>query len=60
VNEYGFIETPYRKVAGKVVLGKQPDYLSAIEEGKYIIAQANAEIDKSGRLTDELVSCSSP
>ena len=56
VNEYGFIETPYRKVnAGKVA--QQIDYLSAIEEGKYIIAQANAEIDKSGRLTDELVSC---
>ncbi len=55
LNEYGFLETPYRKVqAGKVL--DQIDYLSAIEEGKYIIAQANAAIDKAGTLTDELVS----
>ena len=40
-NEYGFIETPYRKVDdGKVT--DEIDYLSAIEEGKYVIAQANA------------------
>jgi DNA-directed RNA polymerase subunit beta len=56
VNEYGFIETPYRKVEnGK--MASAIDYLSAIEEGKYVIAQANAEIDKAGKFTDELVSC---
>ncbi|MGB0713617.1 MAG: DNA-directed RNA polymerase subunit beta, partial [Gammaproteobacteria bacterium] len=55
-NEYGFLETPYRKVVdGKVT--PQIDYLSAIEEGKYVIAQANAEIGSDGGLTDELVSC---
>ena len=56
LNEYGFLETPYRKVEnGKVI--DQVDYLSAIEEGKYIIAQANAGIDANGgALTDELVS----
>ena len=55
LNEYGFLETPYRKVEdGKVV--DQIDYLSAIEEGKYIIAQANAGLGKGGALTDELVS----
>ena len=55
-NEYGFMETPYRRVdAGHVT--DQIDYLSAIEEGKYVIAQANAELDKKGKLTDELVSC---
>ena len=55
-NEYGFIETPYRKVNnGKVA--KEIEYLSAIEEGKYVIAQANAELDKTGKFVDELVSC---
>ena len=55
INEYGFIETPYRRVVdGKVT--NQIDYLSAIEEGKYIIAQANAELDEEGRLVGELVS----
>src|SRR5713101_5772656 len=57
-NEYGFLETPYRKV----VHGKVTDeirYLSAIEEGQYVIAQANAQLDKAGRLKDELVSCRS-
>ncbi len=55
LNEYGFLETPYRKVDdGKVTA--QIDYLSAIEEGKYIIAQANAAMDTHGKLTDELVS----
>ena len=55
-NEYGFMETPYRKVGASHV-GDEIEYLSAIEEGKYIIAQANAELDKKGKLTDELVSC---
>jgi DNA-directed RNA polymerase subunit beta len=55
LNEYGFLETPYRKVIdGKVT--DQIDYLSAIEEGRYIIAQANATIDAKGALSDELVS----
>ncbi len=54
-NDYGFLETPYRKVIdGKVTT--QIDYLSAIEEGRYMIAQANAELSKDGRFTDELVS----
>jgi len=55
LNEYGFLETPYRKVEGSKVTN-QIDYLSAIEEGRYIIAQANATIDKDGKLSDELVS----
>ena len=55
VNEYGFIETPYRKVVGGKVTS-EIEYLSAIEEGKYVIAQANADTDKSGRFMDELVS----
>ncbi len=55
-NEYGFLETAYRKVNnGKVT--DDVHYLSAIEEGKYVIAQANAGLDSHGRLTDELVSC---
>ena len=57
-NEYGFLETPYRKVAGGRVTD-DIEYLSAIEEGKYVIAQANAAIDKKGKLLDELVSCRS-
>jgi DNA-directed RNA polymerase subunit beta len=54
VNKYGFIETPYRKV----VNGKVTDdvvYLSAIEESKHHIAQANVELTKDGRFADELV-----
>jgi DNA-directed RNA polymerase subunit beta len=55
-NEYGFLETPYRKVAnGKVTA--DIDFLSAIEEGNYVIAQANAQLDKQGKLLDSLVSC---
>src|ERR1700686_4596251 len=55
LNEYGFLETPYRKVVdGKVT--DQIDYLSAIEEGRYVIAQANASLGEGGTLTDELVS----
>ena len=55
-NDYGFLETPYRRVAdGKVT--DQIDYLSAIEEGQYVIAQANASLDAAGRFTDELISC---
>ena len=54
-NRHGFLETPYRRVEnGRVV--DQIDYLSAIEEGQYVIAQANTALDAEGRLTDELVS----
>ncbi|QWE08698.1 DNA-directed RNA polymerase subunit beta [Polynucleobacter ibericus] len=55
LNEHGFLETPYRKVANSKV-SDEVVYLSAIEEAKYVIAQANATIDKSGKLADELVS----
>ena len=55
LNEYGFIETPYRRVEDGKVTDKV-DYLSAIEEGKYVIAQANAKLDAEGRLSEELVS----
>jgi DNA-directed RNA polymerase subunit beta len=56
VNQYGFIETPYRAVEnGKV--SDEVVYHSAIEEGQYTIAQANAPLDKNGKFTEELVSC---
>ncbi|MBR7780759.1 DNA-directed RNA polymerase subunit beta [Undibacterium luofuense] len=55
LNEYGFLETPYRKVIDKKITN-QIEYLSAIEEGRYVIAQANATIDAQGTLIDELVS----
>ena len=55
-NEYGFLETPYRKVI-KSVATDQIDYLSAIEEGGFVIAQANATLSNKGKLTDEMVSC---
>ncbi len=54
-NEYGFLETPYRRVIdGKVT--DEVVYLSAIEEGQYYIAQANARVDDEGRLADDLIS----
>ncbi|MDQ3732087.1 MAG: DNA-directed RNA polymerase subunit beta, partial [Pseudomonadota bacterium] len=54
-NDYGFLETPYRKVVnGRVT--NEIVYLSAIEESQYVIAQANATLDAEGRLVDELVS----
>lgn len=55
-NEYGFIETPYSKVNDCHVTS-DIDYLSAIEEGKFMIAQANAELDKSGKFVSDIVSC---
>jgi len=55
-NDYGFLETPYRKVVDGKVTG-DIDYLSAIEEGQFVIAQANVTLDKNGKLVDELVSC---
>ncbi|RCL42916.1 MAG: DNA-directed RNA polymerase subunit beta [Gammaproteobacteria bacterium] len=54
-NHYGFLETPYRKVInGKVT--DTIDYLSAIEESGYIIAQANSELDKKGKFVEDLIS----
>ncbi len=54
VNKYGFIETPYRKVTdGKVT--DEVVYLSAIQEGKYMIAQASAPLDKNGKFAEDLV-----
>jgi DNA-directed RNA polymerase subunit beta len=56
INEFGFIETPYRKVeAGGVVEGP-PIYLTALEEEQYVIAQANAELDAQERFVRDLVS----
>ncbi|MBF0248009.1 MAG: DNA-directed RNA polymerase subunit beta, partial [Alphaproteobacteria bacterium] len=56
VNKYGFIESPYRRVEkGKVA--DEVIYMSAMEEGRYIIAQANANLDKSGKFVDDMVSC---
>src|SRR5579864_4043278 len=56
VNKYGFIESPYRKVHNKHVTD-EVIYLSAMEETKYTIAQANATLDSRNRIVDELVSC---
>src|SRR5882757_2179848 len=56
VNKYGFVETPYRKVKdGKVT--DEVQYLSAMEEGRYTVAQANAPIDAKGRFTEDLIVC---
>ncbi len=55
-NWYGFIETPYRKVVDGSVTD-EIQYLSAIEEAQYVIAQANADLDTKGRFKDDLVSC---
>jgi DNA-directed RNA polymerase subunit beta len=54
-NDYGFLETPYRKVLNGA-LTDQIDYLSAIEEGQFVIAQANAEFDSNGRFTGSMIS----
>jgi len=54
-NEFGFIETPYRKV-GNGRVSDDIDFLTALKEEKFVIAQANAEIDKSGRFVQERVS----
>src|SRR6202047_5003183 len=56
INEFGFIETPYRRVeSGRV--STQIDYLTADREENYLVAQANAPIDEEGNFTDEKVSC---
>jgi len=56
INKYGFIESPYKRVKGGVVQDKV-EYLSAMEETKYTIAQANSIIDKNGKIKEDLVSC---
>jgi hypothetical protein len=56
INKYGFIESPYKKVENGVVQDKV-EYLSAMEETKYTIAQANAKLDKNGKILEELVPC---
>ncbi|MFZ9609996.1 MAG: DNA-directed RNA polymerase subunit beta [Methylococcales bacterium] len=55
-NDYGFLETPYRKVVNGYVTD-QVDYLSAIEEGEFVIAQASVAVDETGKLVEGLVSC---
>ncbi|MDH5433291.1 MAG: DNA-directed RNA polymerase subunit beta [Gammaproteobacteria bacterium] len=55
-NEYGFLETPYRQVKNGKATSKI-DYLSAIDEGNYYIAQANIELDKTGKMVEDLISC---
>ena len=56
VNKYGFIESPYRKVENGHVT-EEVVYLTAMEEGRYTIAQANAELDAKGKFKQDLVSC---
>ncbi|MDC3040088.1 DNA-directed RNA polymerase subunit beta, partial [Candidatus Pelagibacter sp.] len=56
INKYGFIESPYKRVKEGVVQDKV-EYLSAMEETKFTIAQANTKIDKNGKIIEELVSC---
>ncbi|MBA3753281.1 MAG: DNA-directed RNA polymerase subunit beta, partial [Nitrospira sp.] len=58
INEFGFIEAPYRKVV-KGRVSDELEYLSAIEGDKYVIAQANSKVDASGRLVSETVSARS-
>src|SRR5487761_2265352 len=55
-NSYGFLETPYRKVHNGKVTDKT-EYLSAIEEGEFVIAQANSPLDKNGAFLEDFVSC---
>jgi len=56
VNKYGFVETPYRKVKdGRVT--DEVVYLSAMEESRHAVAQANAAIDNKGRFTEDLIVC---
>ncbi|OYU86059.1 MAG: DNA-directed RNA polymerase subunit beta [Bradyrhizobiaceae bacterium PARB1] len=56
VNKYGFVETPYRKVKeGRVT--DEVVYLSAMEEGRYSVAQANVQLDAKGKFADDMVIC---
>ncbi|MDD9900341.1 MAG: DNA-directed RNA polymerase subunit beta [Alphaproteobacteria bacterium] len=56
INQYGFIESPYRRIVDNKVTDEVV-YMSAMEEGRYMIAQANAELDEQGRFISDLVSC---
>jgi DNA-directed RNA polymerase subunit beta len=56
INKYGFIESPYKRVKDGVVQDSV-EYLSAMEETKFTIAQANTKLDKNGKIIEELVSC---
>ena len=56
INKYGFIESPYKRVKDGVVQDNV-EYLSAMEETKYTIAQANTKLDKNNKIIEELVSC---
>ncbi|MFO7748226.1 MAG: DNA-directed RNA polymerase subunit beta, partial [Orrella sp.] len=56
LNEYGFLETPYRKVENSQVT-EEIEYLSAIEESNFVIAQANAQLSQTGVFIDDLVAC---
>jgi DNA-directed RNA polymerase subunit beta len=56
INKYGFIESPYRKVE-KSRVTDEVHYLSAMDEGRYTVAQANAPLDRNFRFTDDLISC---
>jgi DNA-directed RNA polymerase subunit beta len=56
VNQYGFIESPYRKIIDHKVTSDVV-YLSAMEEGRYMVAQANAVLDEEGRFVEALISC---
>ncbi len=56
INKYGFIESPYKKVKEGIVQNNV-EYLSAMEETKFTIAQANTKLDKNGKIIEELVSC---
>ncbi|PPD00147.1 MAG: DNA-directed RNA polymerase subunit beta [Hyphomicrobium sp.] len=56
VNKYGFIESPYRKVVNQKVTDEVV-YLSAPEEERHYVAQANAEVDAKGKLTGDLITC---
>ncbi|MBD1135266.1 DNA-directed RNA polymerase subunit beta [Pelagibacterales bacterium SAG-MED47] len=56
INKYGFIESPYKRVNNGVVQDNV-EYLSAMEETKFTIAQANTKLDKNGKIIEELVSC---
>ncbi|MDA8737519.1 DNA-directed RNA polymerase subunit beta [Candidatus Pelagibacter bacterium] len=56
INKYGFIESPYKRVKDAVVQNNV-EYLSAMEETKFTIAQANTKLDKNGKIIEELVSC---
>ena len=56
VNEYGFLETPYRKVE-KGIATKEIEYLSAMDEDRYYIAQASAKVNNNGSFADDQVAC---